>query len=65
LNADLYLQRDKRMGIQIFGTDYRHGFNIQNRKDLAPYQYYATEKVLYLLNNKLEIVHQFDLYEKY
>lgn len=64
-NADFYLQRDKRMGIQLFGTDYRHGFNIQNRKDLAPYQYYATDKILYLLNNKLEIVHQFDLYSKY
>ena len=53
------------MGLQIFGTDYTSGFNIQNRKDLAPYQYYASDKVIYLLNNKLEIVHQFDLFSKY
>lgn len=65
INADFYLQKNKRMGMQIFGTDYKYGFNIQNRKDLVPFQYYSTEKVLYLLNNKLEIVHQFDLYGKY
>ena len=64
-NGDFYLRRNKRMGLQIFGTDYTNGFNIQNRKDLAPYQYYASDKVIYLLNNKLQIVHQFDLYSKY
>lgn len=53
------------MGIQLFGTDYTDGFNIQNRKDLAPFHYYASETVLYLLNNKFEIVHQFDFGEKY
>lgn len=64
-NGDFYLQRDKRMGIQLFGTDFTNGFNIQNRKDLVPFHYYATDKILYLCNNKFEIVHQFDLYEKY
>lgn len=64
-NTDIYLSRKKRMGIQLFGTDYTDGFNIQNRKDLAPFHYYATETVLYLLNNKFEIVHQFDFGEKY
>lgn len=64
-NGDFYLQRDKRMGIQIFGTDFTNGFNIQNRKDLVPFHYYATDKILYLCNNKFEIVHQFNLYEKY
>lgn len=64
-NTDIYLSRRKRMGIQLFGTDYTDGFNIQNRKDLVPFHYYATENVLYLLNNKFEIVHQFDFGEKY
>lgn len=65
LNFDIYLQRKKRMGIQLFGTDYTHGFNIQNRKDLVPFHYYATKEIAYLLNNKFEIVHQFDLKAKY
>jgi hypothetical protein len=60
-NTDIYLRRDKRMGIQLFGTDYIDGFNIQNRKDLAPFHYYATDKAIYLLNNKCEIVHSFNL----
>lgn len=64
-NADIYLRGDKPIGLQIFGTDYTDGFNIQNRKDLVPYHYYASETTIYLLNNKFEIVHQFDLYEKY
>lgn len=64
-NTDIYLTRKKRIGIQLFGTDYCDGFNIQNRKDLVPFHYYASETVLYLLNNKFEIVHQFDLGEKY
>lgn len=65
LNMDIYLSRKKRMGIQLFGTDYKDGFNIQNRKDLVPFHYYATDKIIYLLNNKYEIVHKFDLGEKY
>lgn len=64
-NADFYLQRGKRMGMQIFGNDYNSGLTIQNRKDVTPYHYYATDKVVYLLNNKMQIVHQFDLYQKY
>lgn len=64
-NTDIYLRRDKRMGIQLFGTDYIDGFNIQNRKDLAPFHYYATDKAIYLLNNKCEIVHSFNLRQKY
>ena len=61
----MYLQRDKRMGIQLFGSDYKHGFNIQNRKDLVPFHYYATDETVYLCNNKFESVHEFKLYEKY
>lgn len=64
-NTDIYLSRKKRMGVQLFGTDYTSGFNIQNRKDVVPYHYYASKNVLYLLNNKFEIVHQFDLWSKY
>lgn len=65
LNMDMYLRRDKKMGIQIFGTDYKDGFNIQNRKDLVPFHYWASDTVIYLLNNKFQPVHQFDLYQKY
>lgn len=64
-NTDIYLSKNKRMGIQLFGSDYTNGFNIQNRKDLTPYHYYSTDETVYLLNNKFEIVHQFSLYEKY
>lgn len=64
-NTDIYLSRKKRMGVQLFGTDYTSGFNIQNRKDVVPYHYYASKHVLYLLNNKFQIVHQFDLWSKY
>ena len=64
-NTDIYLRRGKRIGLQLFGSDYTSGFNIQNRRDVAPYHYYASQTVVYLLNNKYEIVHSFDLYEKY
>lgn len=64
-NTDLYITNGRPIGLQIFGTDYTSGFNIQNRKDLAPYHYYATGKVIYLLNNNFEIKHSFDLYTKY
>ena len=64
-NTDIYLRSDKKIGLQIFGTDYTDGFNIQNRKDLVPYHYYATDYVIYLCNNKFEIVHQFDMRDKY
>ena len=64
-NTDIYLERNKRMGIQLFGSDYKEGFNIQNRKDLAPFHYYATDETLYLCNNSFEAVHQFNIYEKF
>lgn len=64
-NTDIYLNKNKRMGLQLFGSDYTSGFNIQNRKDVVPYHYYATDETIYLLNNNFEIVHQFSLYEKY
>lgn len=65
LNTDIYLEREKRIGIQLFGTDYNSGFNIQNRKDLAPFHYIASDKVLYMMNNKGQIIHQFDFHQKY
>lgn len=65
LNFDAFLSRNKKMGLQLFGSDYNHGFNIQNRKDLVPFHYYPSENIIYLLNNKFEIVHQFDLTTKY
>lgn len=64
-NADLYITNGKKIGMQLFGTDYSSGLNIQNRKDLAPYHYYATAKVIYILNNAFEVKHSFDLYSKY
>ena len=64
-NMDIYLARDKKMGIQIFGTDYKDGFNIQNRKDLVPFHYWASDTTIYMLNNKYEVVRKFDLYQKY
>lgn len=64
-NTDLYITNSKKIGLQIFGTDYTSGLNIQNRKDLAPYHYYATSKVIYLLNNDFQIKHSYDLYSKY
>lgn len=64
-NTDIYLNKNKRMGIQLFGSDYTSGFNIQNRKDLAPYHYYASDSIVFLLNNNFDIVHQFDLGVKY
>ena len=64
-NTDIYLNKNKRMGIQLFGNDYTSGFNIQNRKDLAPYHYYASDDIVFLLNNKFEEVHRFDFKSKY
>lgn len=64
-NVDIYLQKEKRMGLQLFGADYKSGFNIQNRKDLSPFHYYATEKEIYLLNNNFEIKRSLELFGKY
>lgn len=65
MNFDLYLDGSKPLGIQLFGTDYKSGLTISNRKDLSPFHYYATDKEIYLLNNKFEIRRKFDLYSKY
>lgn len=64
-NTNLYINPNKKMGIQLFGCDYKYGFNIQNRKDLCPFTYYADKASIYLLNNSFEIVNQFNLHEKY
>lgn len=64
-NTDIFINPDKKMGIQLFGTDYTDGFNIQNRKDVTPFHYYADTDSIYLLNNKFEIVHQFSVFDKY
>lgn len=64
-NTDIYLDSKKKIGIQLFGADYTDGFNIQNRKDVSPFHYYATDETIYITNNKFEIVHQFSLFEKY
>lgn len=65
VNFDIALNAYKKMGIQIFGCDHNHGFNIQNRKDLAPLHYYATEDEIFLLNDNFKIVRSFNLKEKY
>ena len=65
VNFDINLAPKKKMGIQIFGCDHNHGFNIQNRKDLAPLHYYATEDEIFLLNDNYEKVRSFNLKEKY
>lgn len=64
-NTNLYINPKKKMGIQLFGCDYKFGFNIQNRKDLSPFSYYATEETVYMLNNQFEVANQFNLKEKY
>lgn len=65
LNTDIFIDPIKRIGIQLFGSDYKHGFNIQNRKDLSPFHYYCTNKTVYMLNNNFEIRHSFELFDKY
>jgi rhodanese-related sulfurtransferase len=53
------------MGIQLFGADYEYGFNIQNRKDLSPFTYYASRRNVYMLNNRFKIANQINFEEKY
>lgn len=65
LNTNIYINPDKKIGIQLFGSDYKRGFNIQNRKDLVPFHYYATENKVYWLNNKFEIIKTLDVTSKY
>lgn len=64
-NTNLYLNPNKKMGLQLFGCDYKAGFNIQNRKDLVPFSYWSTDKTIYLINNKFQIRKEFNLAEKY
>lgn len=64
-NTNLYINPHKKIGLQLFGCDYKFGFNIQNRKDLTPFTYYATKEVVYMLNNQMSIANQFNVLEKY
>lgn len=64
-NADIYLNPEKKMGIQLFGCDMTHGFNIQNRKDLTPLYYYADENSVYLYNNSNILCKSLNLYDIY
>lgn len=64
-NTNIYLNPYKKMGIQLFGMDHNVGFNIQNRKDLCPYEYYANKDSVFMLNNSFEICNQFNLKETY
>lgn len=64
-NTNLYINPYKKMGIQLFGSDYNYGVNIQNRKDLAPFHYYASPYAVHLLNNNYEIRQSCNIYEKY
>lgn len=64
-NTNLYINPYKKMGIQIFGSDYNNGVNIQNRKDLAPFHYYTTPTAVHLLNNEYSIRQSCNIFEKY
>lgn len=64
-NTNLYINPHKKMGLQLFGCDYKFGVNIQNRKDLSPFSYYATEETVYMLNNQMTAANQFNVLEKY
>lgn len=64
-NTNLYVKPTSKIGIQIFGCDYKYGFNIQNRKDLCPFTYYADANSIYMLNNSFKICNQFNFKEKY
>lgn len=64
-NTDIYINPAKKMGIQLFGSDYNQGFNIQNRKDLTPFTYIATEESVYLINNEFYTSNELNVTEKY
>lgn len=64
-NTDLYIDPQYKMGIQLFGTDYCTGFNIQNRKDLAPLHYYSSERTIYLFDDNFSVSRKFPMYDKY
>ena len=65
INTDIYLNPEKKMGIQLFGCDMTHGFNIQNRKDLTPFYHYADENSVYLYNNSNKLCKSINLYKIY
>lgn len=64
-NTDIYINPDKKMGIQLFGCDMTHGFNIQNRKDLTPFYYYSDENSIYLYNNEHRLCKSLNLTKIY
>ena len=64
-NTNLYINPYKKLGLQLFGSDYNNGVNIQNRKDLAPFHYYASVDSVHLLNNKYELQQSCNIKEKY
>lgn len=64
-NADILIDPEKPIGMQLFGATHNSGLTIRNRTDLAPYHYYATESEVMMLNNKYEIVHTLDLATTY
>jgi hypothetical protein len=64
-NTNLYINPYKKMGIQIFGSDYNTGVNIQNRKDLAPFHYYASASSVHMMNNNYQIRQSCNIFEKY
>lgn len=61
LNADIHIDPDRPIGIQLFGSSQNDGLVIRNRADLAPFHYYATEDEIVLLNNAHERVHSLSL----
>lgn len=65
INTDIYLSPEKKMGIQLFGCDMTHGFNIQNRKDLTPFYHYADENSVYLYNNSNKLCKSINLFKIY
>lgn len=65
INTDIYLNPEKKMGIQLFGCDMTHGFNIQNRRDLTPFYHYADENSVYLYNNSNKLCKSINLYKIY
>lgn len=64
-NANIYINPNKKLGLQLFGSDYNAGLNIQNRKDLAPFHYYASAEKIYLLNNYYQVRQESNISAKY
>lgn len=64
-NTNIYINPKAKMGLQLFGGDYEYGLSIQNRKDLTPFIYYASENILYMLNNRFKVANKINFNEKY